>query len=338
MGALIRIAAGPEPVRRTLDWESDMAHRAPLEDKLVVLIGGAGFVGSHLAEELLSRDARVRVVDRHPEKAHRLRPLANLGQIQFMRGDVTHPRSIEAALVGADAVVYLVGTFGSHQRALQADGARIAAEAAARSGAGAFVYVSAIGADAASDSGYASTKGEGEDHVRAAFPTATIVRPSVMFGDDDRFVNLFAKLIAALPVVPIFGPHARLQPIFVDDAARAMAEALAVPAHHGGKTFELAGPEVLTVEELHRRIAAAQARDRRFLLMPDGLSGLFAALPGTPMSSDQWKLLKQGSVASATLPGCDELDVNPHPVGLFLDRWMTRYRKSGRFGDKHELA
>lgn len=315
-----------------------MAHLAPLEDKLVVLIGGGGFVGTHLAEELLSRDARVRVVDRHPEQAHHLRPLANLGQIQFMRGDVTHRGSMEAAMLGADAVVYLVGTFGADQRALQADGARTAAEAAARAGAGAFVYLSAIGADAASDSGYAGTKGQGEEYVRAAFPGATIVRPSILFGEDDRFVNLFAGLIAALPIVPVFGAQARLQPLFVDDAAQAIAQILADPVRHGGQTFELAGPEVLTMEELHRRIAAAQGRDRHFVAVPDGLAGLFAALPGTPMNSDQWKLLKQGSVASGTLPGFDELGIMPRPLGLFLDRWMTRYRKYGRFGDKHELA
>jgi uncharacterized protein YbjT (DUF2867 family) len=315
-----------------------MAHLAPLEDKLVVLIGGGGFLGTHLAEELLRRDARLRIVDRHPEKAHHLRPLANLGQIQFARCDVTNRRSLENAVLDADAVVYLVGTWGSDQHALQTEGARLAAEEAARQGAGAFVYVSALGADPASDSGYASTKGEGERQVRAAFPQATIVRPSILFGEDDKFVNLFAGLIAALPALPLFGAEAQIQPLFVDDAAAAIANALADPGRHGGKTYELAGPEVLTMAELHRRIAGAQGRDRGLIAVPDALSAVFAAMPLTPMNSDQWKLLKQGNVASGTLPGCAALGVQPRPLGLFLDKWMTRYRKHGRFGRKREAA
>lgn len=315
-----------------------MAHLAPLADKLVVLIGGGGFVGTHVAQELLRRGARLRIAERHPEHAFKLKPLAELGQIQFTRCDVKDRRSIEAALQGADAAIYLVGTWGADQYALQAEGAGMAAEAAAAQGAGAFVYVSAIGADAGSDSGYASSKAEGEARVRAAFPRATIVRPSIMFGEDDKFVNLFAGLIAALPALPVFGAEAKLQPLNVDDAAAAIVNALADPAKHGGKTYELAGPEVLTMVELHRRIAAAQGRERGFIAVPDALAGLFAALPGTPMNSDQWRLLKQGNVASGALPGCAALGVQPRPLGLFLDKWMTRYRKHGRFGGKREPA
>lgn len=315
-----------------------MVQVAPLEGKLVTLIGGGGFLGSYVAQGLLRRGARLRIAERHPESAFRLKPLAELGQIQFSRCNVKHRPSLELAIQDADAVVYMVGTWGADQRAVQADGAGLAAEIAAGSGAGAFVYVSAIGADLDSTSGYAASKAEGEEQVRAAFPNATIVRPSIMFGEDDRFVNMFAGLMAALPMLPVFGAKAKLQPIFVDDAAEAIANALADPARHGGKTFELAGPEVLTVEELHRRIAAAQGRDRHLIAVPDALSALFAALPGTPMNSDQWKLLKQGNVASGKLPGCDALDIKPRPLGLFLDRWMTRFRRQGRFADKRKPA
>lgn len=308
-----------------------MAHLDPLEDKLVVLIGGGGFLGSRVAEQLLARGARVRIAERRPEKAFNLRPLAKLGQIQFMGCNVTHRRSLEAAIEGAQAVVYLVGTFGAGQKAIQADGAGIAARAAAAQGAGAFVYVSAIGAEARSDSGYAATKAEGEEQVRAAFPGATVLRPSVLFGEDDKFVNMFAGLIAMLPVLPVFGHEARLQPLFVDDAGHAVVEALAAPQAHGGKTYEIAGPEVLTMGELHRRIAAAQGRKRSFVQVPDGLSALFAALPGTPMNGDQWKLLQRGSVPSGSLPGLKDLGVQARPLGLFLERWMVRYRKYGRF-------
>jgi uncharacterized protein YbjT (DUF2867 family) len=315
-----------------------MAHHAPLEGKLVAIIGGGGFLGTHLAQELLRRGARLRIADRHPEKAFRLKPLGELGRMQFTRCNVTDARSLAAALEGADAVAYLVGTWGSDQYELQAKGAGIAAEAAARQGADSFVYVSAIGADAGSDSGYAATKGEGEQLVRAAFPRATVVRPSVMFGEDDKFVNLFAGLIAALPALPVFGAGSRLQPLFVDDAAAAIANALANPGRHGGKTYELAGPEVLTMDEIHRRIAAAQGRERGFIAVPDAVAGVFAALPGTPMTSDQWKLLKQGSVASGALPGIAALGVEPRPLELFLGKWMTRFRKHGRFGDKRKAA
>lgn len=327
-----------EPALRRPDWEQVMAKHSPLQNKLVVLIGGSGFLGSHVAEELLARGARLRIADRQPEKAFHLRPLANVGQIQFARCNVKDRRSIETVVAGADAVAYLVGSFGADQWALQAEGAGFAAAAGAAHGADAFVYVSAIGADAESESGYASSKGEGEARVRAAFPKATILRPSILFGEDDKFLNTFANLIARAPVLPVFGSEAKLQPLFVDDAAEAVANALAESDRLGGKTFELAGPEVLTMDALHQRIAAAQGRERTLVRVPDPLCALFAALPGTPMTSDQWRLLKQGSVAEGKLPGCKELGIRPRPLGLFLDRWMTRYRKYGRFGDKHEAA
>ena len=221
------------------------------------------------------------------------------------------------------------------RRQLQADGAAAAAEIAAREGAESFVYVSAIGADEADgDSRYAATKGEGERRVREAFPQATIVRPSILFGEDDAFVTMFADLIATFPVLPVFGPDARIQPVWVDDVATAIANALADRELHGGRTYELAGPEVITMGALNRRIAAAQGRNRRFLSMPDSISSTFAALPGTPMTSEQWRLLKRGSVATGDHPGIAELGVTPRPLDLFLERWMVRYRRHGRFSDK----
>lgn len=311
-----------------------MAKYGPLEDKLVVLIGGSGFLGTHVAQALLERGARLRVADRHPEKAWHLRPLAQLGQLQFARCNVTNRRSVEAALQGADAAVYLVGSFSGDLAALQARGAGWAAEAAAANGAGSFVYVSALGADPQSDSRYAATKGEGEQLVREAFPGATVVRPSVLFGEEDSFLNMFAGLIEKLPVLPVFGPAARLQPLWVDDAAEAIANALEDPGNHGGKIYELAGPEPISMLELHQRIAAAQGRKRHFVPVPDGLAALFAALPLTPMNSDQWKMLKGGNVPAGKLPGLKALGITPKPLALFLDRWMIRYRKHGRFADK----
>jgi NADH dehydrogenase len=219
---------------------------------------------------------------------------------------------------------------------LQGEGAGRIAKSAREAGVGAFVHVSAIGADAASRIDYARTKAGGEAAVSAAFPGATIVRPSLLFGPDDNFVQMFARLIAMFPVLPVFGPQAQLQPVFVDDAAAAVATILADPGKHGGKTFELGGPEVITMLELNQRIAAAQGRKRLFAELPDGLSAIFAAttgwMPGAPITADQFALLKAGSVASGKRPGFKQLGLTPRPLGLFLDRWMVQYRKHGRFG------
>ena len=309
-----------------------MAQGNSLDGKTVVLVGGAGFFGTHIAQELLARGARLRVASRHPERAYKLKPLGNLGQTQFVSCDVTKPHTVEGAMIGADAAVYLVGAFAGDLEALQADGAGIAAKAAKAAGAESFVLISAIGADAEAENGYASTKAKGEEAVKAAFPEATILRPSVLFGEDDNFLNMFAGLISTMPVMPVFGPDAKLQPLLVDDAAEAVANALADPASFGGKTYEIAGPEVLTMGELNRKIAAAQGRKKLFLDLPDAVSGIFAALPGTPMNRDQWELLKAGSVADSSLPGIDALGVSAKPLELFLDRWMVSYRKHGRFG------
>ena len=135
-------------------------------------------------------------------------------------------------------------------------------------------------------------------------------------------------------MLPVFGPDKELQLVYADDVAEAVAVALESPAEHGGKIFELGGPEKVTMLELNRRIADAQRRSRTFLPMPDGVAGAFASLPGTPMGSDQWELLKQGNTVSGEHPGLAELGIEPKPIGLFLDKWMVRYRKHGRFGDR----
>jgi len=308
----------------------------PLSDKVIAVLGGSGFFGRHLAQELLSAGARLRIASRHPKRAFSIRPLGNLGQVQFAGCDVTRPESLAAALAGADMVVNLVGSFSGDLDAVQGSGAGRIAAAAREAGASAMVHVSAIGADADSPVDYARTKAEGEAAVLAAFPGATIIRPSILFGPDDNFITMFARLIAAFPALPVFGPEARLQPVFVDDAAAGIASALADAARHGGKTFEVAGPEVVTMLELNERIAAAQGRQRLFAPLPDGVSGAIATLtgwlPGAPITSDQWELLKAGNVADPKAPGLKALGVTARPLALFLDRWMVPYRKHGRFG------
>ncbi len=328
------------PVERELREMQAMSQSGSqdLSGKVVTVLGGSGFLGKHLAQHLLARGARLRIASRNPERAFRLKPLGNLGQVSFVRCDVTKPEALPRVLAGSDAVVNLVGAFDGDLNAIQGDGAGEVAKAAKDAGASALVHVSAIGADASSDVAYARTKAEGEEAVRRAFPNATIVRPSLLFGPDDNFVNMFAGLIALFPILPVFAPDAKLQPVFVDDAAEAIAAALAGAGAHGGKTFEFGGPETITMLQLNERIAEAQARKRTFLPLPDPVASAFAIttgwLPGAPITSDQLTLLKAGSVVSGNHPGFDALGIAPKPLGLFLDRWMVRYRKHGRFTEE----
>ncbi|MXO48775.1 NAD(P)H-binding protein [Erythrobacter vulgaris] len=310
-----------------------MAKSGALNGKMVVLMGGTGFLGNYVAQALLTRGARVRICGRDPQAAFKLKPLANLGQLQFARLDATDRRSVEQCVDGADAVVNLVGSFEGDLHKLMGEAPGWMAAAATETGAQSFVHVSAIAAepDEDSENEYASAKHLGERRVRAAFPNATIVRPSIMFGKDDNFLNMFGALISKLPVLPVFGPEAELQLVYVDDVAEVIARSLEDPGLHGGKIYELGGPEKLTMMEINRRIAASQRRKRTFLPMPDGLSATFAALPGTPMGSDQWNLLKQGNVTSGEYPGFEKFGIEPKPLGLFLDKWMTHFRKHGRF-------
>lgn len=312
-----------------------------LNGKTIVLMGGGGFFGTRVAQELLARGARLRIASRHPKRAWRIKTLGNLGQVQFLRADITDHALMPTLVRGADGVVNLVGAFRGDLEAVHVTGPGALAAACAAAGVGAFVHVSANGADAASAIAYARTKALGEARVLAAFPEATILRPSILFGGDDNFINMFARLISSLPALPVFGPNAQMQPVFVDDAAAALANALGDPEKFGGKTYELCGPDVLTMADINRQIAAAQGRKTKFIDLPDPLSAAFARatgwLPGAPLSSDQFALLKAGNVASG-LPGLTALGLAARPLSLFLDRWMVRYRKHGRFSDKRGLA
>ncbi|GAA4045327.1 complex I NDUFA9 subunit family protein [Parerythrobacter jejuensis] len=308
-----------------------MARSNPLADKLVTVFGGSGFLGTHVAQALLERGARLRIASRNPEKAFTLKPLANLGQLQFARCDITNERSVAACLHGADAVINLVGSFEGDQIALMGKSAGTIAQLAKENGVQALVQVTAIGADPEGQTDYSRGKGIGEQLVLDAFPKATILRPSIVFGQDDNFLNMFAGLIQMLPVLPVFGPKAQLQLVHVDDVAAAVVASLADPAKHGGKTFELGGPEVLTMLEINQRIADAQRRQRSFIEVPDFASATFATLPLTPMSRDQWTMLKQGNIVSGDHPGFKQLGIEPKPLSLFLDKMMVQYRKQGRF-------
>ena len=309
-----------------------MTASSPLADRLVTVFGGSGYIGNYVAQSLLSRGARLRIASRRPERSHSLKPLANLGQLQFARCDILNEESVAAAIEGSDYVVNLVGAFAGDLEKLMGEAPGAMAQLAKANGVHGFVHVSAIGPDASSSAAYARGKALGEQKVLEAFPEATILRPSIVFGKDDNFLNMFGQMIEMAPVLPVFGPDAKLQLVFADDVAEAIAVALEKPAEHGGHIYELGGPEQLTMMEINERIATAQGRSRRFLAMPDGLSALFAALPLTPMSRDQWTLLKPGSTVSGEHRSFADLGIDPKPLGLFLDKWMTRFRRFGRFG------
>lgn len=305
-----------------------------MKDRLVTLVGGGGFIGRYVAQALLSAGARVRVAERDPRNAWFLKPLGGLGQTQFVAADVTKPETIMRAISGADHVVNLVGSFTGDLRRIHVDGARAVAEAAAKTGAQSLVHVSAIGADPESSSSYARSKGEGEAAVRTAFPNAAILRPAAIFGREDRFTNRFAGMIAALPVVPVLRAGARFQPVFVGDVAAAVIAAMEAPARLGARTYELGGPEVLTMAELYRWIAQAIGRDPAFPVLTDAVGQLIAALgflPGAPITMDQWKLLQRDTIVAPGADGLAALGVTPTPLAAVAPAWLVRYRRAGRF-------
>ena len=303
--------------------------------QLVTLFGGGGFLGRYVAQALLQRGVRVRIVERDPKRAFFVKSLGDLGQTQFVAADITKADTVRRAVAGSDVVINLVGLLSGKMHLVHVEGARNVAEAAAAAGAKALVHVSAIGADAGSASDYGRTKAGGEAAVRAAFPRATIVRPSIIFGPEDSFVNRFAGMMQSAPVVPIIRPTTRFQPVFVADVAKAIAGAALDPEAFAGRTFELAGPEVLTMAELVRRIARMIGAEPGFVELPDSLSALiarFGFLPGAPITMDQWKMLQRDNVAAAGAEGLAEMGVQPTPIGAAAPVWLVRYRRAGRFG------
>jgi NADH dehydrogenase len=302
-----------------------------MKDRLFTLVGGGGFLGRYIAQALLKTGARVRIAQRDPREAFFLRPLGGLGQTQFVAADVTRPDTIARAVAGSDGVVNLVGIFAGNLQAVHVAGARVLAKAAHDAGASAFVQLSAIGADPDATSLYGRTKGEGEAAVREAFPAATILRPSTVFGREDAFVNRFAGMIRKLPVVPVLKPETRFQPVFAGDVGEAVRVALSDPAVYGGRTFELGGPDILSMMELHRWIADQIGRDPAFVPLPDAAGALIANMPLAPISRDQWKMLQRDSVVANGAEGLAALGITGTPLAAVAPNWLVQYRRNGRF-------
>jgi len=244
------------------------------EYRLVTVFGGGGFIGRYVCEELMRAEARVRVACREPRRAHFIQPLGQVGQLGLVKADGSDPASTARAVEGADSVINLIGSFKAMHAAHVAAPATIA-RAARDAGAKALVHVSAIGADAGSEAEYARTKAEGEAAVRDAFPQATIVRPSIVFGPEDQFTNRLARL-SRLPVLPVIAPSCRFQPVYVEDLAKAIAAAALDPAAHAGKTYEIAGPQLFTMRELTREILKAAGRDTALADVPGPVASFTA--------------------------------------------------------------
>lgn len=304
------------------------------DGQLITVIGGGGFLGRYVVQRLLARGARVRVAQREPRAATFLKPLGGLGQTQFVAVDVRDAASVARAVQGSDAVINLAGAFDNMQ-AVQADGAGHVAAAAKAAGVATLVHVSAIGADSEGASAYARSKGDGEAAVRAAFADAVILRPSILFGREDQFINRFAGMIRMAPVVPVIAPNAKFQPAYVGDAADAVVAALDAAAK--GKTFEIGGPQVLTMSELLRWIADAIHRKPLFVDVPDIVASTLASgfgwAPGAPITKDQWLMLQHDNVVADGAAGLAQLGVTPTSLASVADGWLVQYRRNGRFAE-----
>lgn len=310
--------------------------RNPGTPPLITIFGGGGFIGRYVCEALLKQGVRLRVAERHPRRAWFLQPLGSVGQVSAIAANLERPETIARAVEGAEAVINLVGIFNGNLDLVHVHGAGKLAAAAKAAGAKAFVHISAIGSDPESKSDYGRTKGLGEQAVRSAFPAATIIRPSVVFGQEDEFTNRFASM-ARFPILPVIAPDSKFQPVYVRDLGRAIAAAALDPRSHGGKLYELAGPEVLTMRQLNEEVAEMTGETPHLVDVPDFMASALSNLgflPGAPLTRDQWIMLQSDNVASGTLPGFKAYGISPAPLEAVAPEWLGRFRKGGRFAPR----
>ncbi|BBK29446.1 NADH dehydrogenase [Stella humosa] len=306
------------------------------------VFGASGFIGRYVVRRLAAEGAVVVAAVRHPDAALFLKPMGNVGQITPVRAPVGDDQAVAAAVAGSDVVINLVGILYEHgtQRfdAVQRDGAERVARLAKAAGVGRLIQMSAIGADAASKSDYGRSKGQGEQAVRAAFPEATILRPSIVFGAEDDFFNRFAAMAKLLPALPLIGGgHTKFQPVYVDDVAEAVMRALADPAT-AGRTYELGGPGVYSFADLMRMMLAQIGRRRCLVPVPFGIARaqawLLEKLPVPPLTRDQLRMLEQDNVAGAG-PGLADLRIRPTALEAVLPTYLDRYRKGNIFPERN---
>jgi len=304
--------------------------------EVATVIGGAGFIGRYIVSRLAAAGHVVRVVTRAPAAARFLSTQGRVGQIVPLAASVSDPASLARAVDGAAIVVNLLGILferkpGDFQR-IQGEAPGLIGAAATAAGVRHLVHLSAIGADAASPSAYATSKAAGEVAVRAAFPGAVILRPSVVFGPEDGFFNRFAVMAASLPFMPVVAGDTRFQPVYVGDVAAAVMAAITRP-EAAGRTFELGGPRVMTMREVLRFILDTTRRSRPMIDMPMGLmrfqAKLLEKLPTPPITSDQLLLLGRDNVVAPGAPGLAELGIVPTSVEAAVPSYLMRYRQGG---------
>lgn len=312
--------------------------------KLVTIFGGSGFVGRYIAQRMARDGWRVRVAVRRPNEALFVKPYGEVGQVEPILCNIRDDASVRAAAQGADAVVNCVGTFDKGGRnnfeAVQREGAARVARIAAEEGVGRLVHISAIGADTASNCLYSRSKGQGEAAVREAFPGAVILRPSVMFGQDDHFFNRFAGMTRFGPVLPVVGAGTKFQPVHVDDVAAA-AE-LAVLGKAAAGIYELGGPDVDTFRGLMVRMLSVIGRRRLVVNIPFWVARIMgwwfdlwqtasAGLVRAMLTADQVRALRVDNVVGEGAKGFADLGLQPRSLDTVLPDYLWRFRPSGQY-------
>ncbi|MBA5777539.1 complex I NDUFA9 subunit family protein [Stappia sp. F7233] len=293
--------------------------------KHITVFGGTGFLGRRIVAQMLKRDFTVTVAARHPRRDDpSLSPKAGM---RFAKVDIRDQKAVEDAIRGAYGVVNAVSLYVERGdltfRSIHVEGAQGLAKSARRAGVDRLVHISGIGTERGSPSAYVRARAEGEEAVRDAFPRAALIRPSVMFGEADAFLNTLFSLTKWLPMIPLFGNgETRLQPVYAGDVAQAVAEVMASPAGPE-PVYELGGPDVLTYRDILREVLQCTGRRRLLLPVPmtiwDMLAAAVSVLPSPPITEGQVALMKADNVARARYPGFEELGIRPKSLASFMN-------------------
>ncbi len=304
------------------------------------IFGGSGFIGRQIVKRLAQQDVVVRAAVRDPEAALFLKPMGQVGQIAPIAADVRSERAVAAAVAGVDLVVNAVSLGVQTRKNRFADvhvqGASRVARLAAAAGVNRFIHLSGIGSDPDSDSAYVAARGQGDRAVREAFPAATLLKPSVVFGPGDHFFTTFAAMARIAPALPLFGGGgARVQPVYVGDVADAAMKSLDAADGRAGQTYELGGPAVYTYRELMALLLQTVERKRMLVSVPERLALIMAffasLLPGAPLTRDMVKLAVADNVVAAGARNLKDLGIAPTSVEVILPTYMDRYRRRGRW-------
>lgn len=320
--------------------------------KLVTIYGGSGFVGRYIARRMANKGWRVRVAVRRPNEAMFVKPYGVVGQVEPVLCNIRDDASVAHAMQGADAVVNCVGVLNEVGNnafdAVQAEGAGRVARLAAQHGVAHMVHVSAIGADATSDSMYSRTKAHGEAGVLEHMPNAVILRPSVIFGTEDQFFNRFAGMTRMGPILPLVGAETKFQPVYVDDVAQAAVAGVLGQAEPG--IYELGGPEVRTFRSLMQQMLEVIHRRRIIVGMPFPAARVMAGVldilkfasfelfPNNILTRDQLKNLRRDNVVSEHARTFADLGIEPTPLESVLPEYLWKYRPSGQYDDIQNSA